>query len=402
MQIPAPNGFNGSVYRQTVAERKKRINNEAAIERVYRESTSFNKAVHVLRKLAILGGIGKDSGQSAPFCEQRSGEARQDSIFVPATVNDIDAHLQSSAPAVHPTLQGAALQAPASLVAAVHQVTSWDTATASKRADKWKKVDLIQKSLIPLSTQLREQYSPQHIQEASGPVSHAAWLACIAKAFDLDDRIAVEATLGLILTGEIPVSGAYPAQEAKQGRCPMEAKKRARESTDFDNMDHASWNAQLAASVVERGDAPFAPAADPMEAETARAVHAATATECEKGTMRGPFSAAQMDAAFGPRHWRALRRFGVWQKGKCRPCNDAAESLHNYWTVMHERLKCDSADFPAVVAALFSKAGAPLGKASWQLLSGTDDIKSAYRRAMCAMPQFTVVCEYNPDTGEFF
>jgi len=67
---------------------------------------------------------------------------------------------------------------------------------------------------------------------------------------------------------------------------------------------------------------------------------------------------------------------------------------------MHERLECDGANFPAVVAALFSEAGAPLGKEKWQLLGGTDDIEAAYRRAMCAMPQFTVVCVYNPETGE--
>jgi len=397
---PSPTGFDSSVHGMTAADRTQRDLNEADIGREIRESASFKRAVIDLRCLAILGGICNDGSQKPPFRAQQSGEARLDSIFVPATVDDIEEHLQRSEPAVHPSLQSAQLQAPASLVAAVHQVTAWDSKTADKRAAKWKKVDEIQKSLIRLSARLRQQYSPLHIKDAPGPALHIAWLACIAEAFDLDDRIAVAAALGLIPTGDIPSSGAYPEQEAKHGQCPPQARQRVQEATNFDDMDHVSWNNSLAASVVERGAAALSNGADPIAEETVRAVHAATATECDKGTMNGPFSMEQMDAAFGQGHWRGLRRFGVWQKGKCHPCDEESESLHNYWTVMHERLECDGANFPAVVAALFSEAGAPLGKEEWQLLGGTDDIEAAYRRAMCAMPQFTVVCVYNPKTGE--
>jgi hypothetical protein len=54
-------------------------------------------------------------------------------------------------------------------------------------------------------------------------------------------------------------------------------------------------------------------------------VWAATVKEKEKGLVQGPFSAAQLDARFGVGKWRAIRRFGVWQKGKCRACDNCAE-----------------------------------------------------------------------------
>ena len=136
-------------------------------------------------------------------------------------------------------------------------------------------------------------------------------------------------------------------------------------------------------SVVQRGREATLVTSDQLRSETMREVYAATAKECEKGTMDGPFMLTQMNASFGDGHWRAMRRNGVWQKGKCRPCDDTAELLHNFGTVMHERLVCESADFPAVVAALYSEANAPLSTKDWQLFGGSDDIEAAFRRAMC-------------------
>eukprot|EP00962_Isochrysis_galbana_P002289 scaffold599_cov130-Isochrysis_galbana.AAC.10 len=62
--------------------------------------------------------------------------------------------------------------------------------------------------------------------------------------------------------------------------------------------------------------------------EDASSVWAATMKEREKGLVHGPFSAVDLDARFGEGQWRAIRRFGVWQKGKCRACDNCAESGH--------------------------------------------------------------------------
>ena len=45
--------------------------------------------------------------------------------------------------------------------------------------------------------------------------------------------------------------------------------------------------------------------------------------------MHGPFSRAQLDECYGPSQWRAMRRFGVLQKGKLRCCDNARTSEHN-------------------------------------------------------------------------
>ena len=62
---------------------------------------------------------------------------------------------------------------------------------------------------------------------------------------------------------------------------------------------------------------------------------------------------------------------------------------------MHESLKSDQADFPARVTAVYASV---MGSrvASADLIGGTDDIDSAYRRILCALPQFTVVALWHP------
>eukprot|EP00965_Chrysotila_dentata_P157006 5187174-Pleurochrysis_carterae.AAC.2 len=62
-----------------------------------------------------------------------------------------------------------------------------------------------------------------------------------------------------------------------------------------------------------------------------------------------------MDARFGKGKWRAMRRFGVHQNRKIRPCDNAKASLQNASTSMHEsRLFSETAGFPIRAAALFS------------------------------------------------
>eukprot|EP00965_Chrysotila_dentata_P116115 3838485-Pleurochrysis_carterae.AAC.1 len=81
---------------------------------------------------------------------------------------------------------------------------------------------------------------------------------------------------------------------------------------------------------------------------------AKTKSEVEEGLAFPIGSASDMDARFGKGKWRAIRRFGVHQNGKIRPCDNAKASLHNASTSMHERLSSETADFPIRAAALFS------------------------------------------------
>jgi len=114
--------------------------------------------------------------------------------------------------------------------------------------------------------------------------------------------------------------------------------------------------------------------------------------ERDKGLIQGPFSSIDIDARFGPGMWRAIRRFGVWQKGKCRACDNCAESGHNDATIMEESLVCDTADFPARAAALLVAELGMEGLLARGLYGGTEDVEAAYRRILSAQPWATVFC----------
>ena len=66
---------------------------------------------------------------------------------------------------------------------------------------------------------------------------------------------------------------------------------------------------------------------------------------------------------------------------KARPCDNAKGSSHNKATARHERMDCDTPDFPARAAAAFRRAtqGTP-EDGVLEMKAGTDDLADAYRR----------------------
>tara|TARA_B100000795_G_scaffold234968_1_gene194391 strand:- start:363 stop:2816 length:2454 start_codon:yes stop_codon:yes gene_type:complete len=170
---------------------------------------------------------------------------------------------------------------------------------------------------------------------------------------------------------------------------------------DIESLPNAAHNAALA----RRMETEFA---------SGRNTHAqtlwdSTMNEVSKGFCMGPFLAVDLDARFGahglpdPNSWRSMRRFCVEQlkadgsiKGRC--CDDASDSLHNECTSLGETITCDSADFPARVAAMFYHF---IGRVSgWSMAGGTDDIEMAYRRCPVRTPQFVVAALVDPSTGQ--
>eukprot|EP00965_Chrysotila_dentata_P036582 1217668-Pleurochrysis_carterae.AAC.2 len=119
-----------------------------------------------------------------------------------------------------------------------------------------------------------------------------------------------------------------------------------------------------------------------------------TQLEVEKGLAFPIGSASDMDAGFGKGKWRAMRRFGVHQKGKIRPCDNFAKaSLHNASTSTHERLSSGTADFPIRAAALFSSLADDSDRMSFGI--GTEDLEAAYRRFLVSTP-IHVLCSAEP------
>ena len=104
----------------------------------------------------------------------------------------------------------------------------------------------------------------------------------------------------------------------------------------------------------------------------------------------------ELDAQYGPQGWRGMRRFAVHQAGGIRPCDNARASLHNACTGMHERLRCETADWPLRAAAVFAEL-LGMHDASWSMWLGTEDMEAAYRRVACLHPGYTVVAQWNPD-----
>jgi hypothetical protein len=120
-----------------------------------------------------------------------------------------------------------------------------------------------------------------------------------------------------------------------------------------------------------------------------------TVEEVEQGLMIGPLSAHDLNRAFGFGHWRAMPRFGTWQKGKLRPIDDALRNSLNATMCMSETLVCGTADFPLHVARAFALRLGP----HVPMALGTDDIASAYRMIPSAHPMYTAVCLSEPGSG---
>jgi len=393
-----------SVFKTGVADRVKRTASEAALRMAFRADPCCIAGLYQLRRLDFTGAVRDPPAEDVKLPQAMASQSAADvvlaSVYVPANVQDVEEHLQQSEGCVHPFSKEAETgSAPPSLRAAVTRLSQWGVEAANgQRERRLRSLRAISDSLRPLSLRLYAEFAPQHIVDADGPRIHAAWLACIAEVFGLDDRILEDTVLCLYPVGEVPPSGAFQPIEPTAGRAPPSAERF--KGIPFDSLDHAAWNAELAASVSARWQAATAPGRrDEAAEEGMRAIWKATLAERDKGLMAGPFCAADLDAAYGHGAWRASRRFPIYQKEKCRPCDDCAESGHNVATVVSEKLACDTADFPLVVAALFAEctqAGKPLPR----LHGGTDDIEAAYRRALSATPQFTPTALIDPDTGE--
>ena len=345
-------------------------------------------AAHKLRVLIGEEGLVEDRPYLHPSSRAGVGQQCGDptlagNMMVPASVQDIAEHLKLAAAAVHPEESAArGADAAGSLARAVAMVARWRNRTRATRRRRLLAFGRIAAALRPESERLMREFSPKHILESEGAQrAHPALWAAVCGAFGVDAMLASDAILGVRPVGDVPSSGMFAQLEED---C---------EFSSLDNLCHDEWNSFLESDIRSRSLSGRACERD------IRAVFVACEKEVASGHMEGYFSKSEMDARFGVGAWRAIRRFGVWQNGKCRACDNCAESLHNLGTRMHESLRSEAADLPARIAGLFA-AQMGLEGVGCGLEGGTDDIESAYRRVMCAWPQFTVVAIWHPDRGE--
>ena len=221
--------------------------------------------------------------------------------------------------------------------------------------------------------------SPEWVVNSVPPRPHYALFDCCMEACGLpDSQLVSDLVCGAPAVGSCPDSGRFKADWQPAAVC-------------MDDLDHAGWHSAIERQLRESGG-------DPARSEEHAALWARTQKEVTDGwaTPIGDLSAAETFFG-GPQSFRAMVRFGVWQCGRLRPCDNGRSSLHNLATELFERLTVESADFPARAAALYAEL---MGDSvSFAFSLGTEDVQAAYRRMACSEPWFTVFAQWDPTTS---
>ena len=347
------------------------------------KSRKVRRAINALAVLAG-GATVNDALQEMPVSAQHTGRvfpSPQAKQFVPSTVADVLGHMSYAATACHP-VDGCGHGLQSDALGAVQWVSAFGRGAqqrgriAREYEQRFSVLRHESRRLRHVSEQIRE-LGPPHVRGMPRPLHvaliHAAWCAAGAP----DTECALDLACGMRCVGDVPPSGWWLPQETPAELC-------------IEDLDHDSWHDRLERQVTAEAEGASVDVAAELQAVAEK-----TASEVERELMRGPFTRAEMDAAYGKGRWRAMRRFGVHQKGKVRPCDNARTSLHNACTARHEKLVCETADFPARVAMAFAdEFGEPV-----PIHSGTDDMQDAYRHVPTHDPRYTVVLLYVPGLG---
>ena len=301
--------------------------------------------------------------------------------LVDAATQDVVEQMLLAASCVHPaetvaTRVGPDVQAAVDFLASLRG-PFFSSMVAGRRERFLRDVAQAKLRLAPLEAEV-QSLIPSHIARMERPLPVCIFHVLCEAAGIPDKTVALDFATGFLAVGGIPASGWWRPEEDPAYL--TEAR--------WEGLAHAAWNDRLEARVVRDYEA----ADDTSEYE---ALACKTMQEVALGNMRGPFTRAEIDAAFGPSAFRAMHRFAVWQKGKLRACDNAKGSWHNRAVGRHERLSVEAADFPARVTACVTAAfNEPL-----EMVSGCDDLPHAYREVPSADPRWTPVCIFVPGVG---
>ena len=127
--------------------------------------------------------------------------------------------------------------------------------------------------------------------------------------------------------------------------------------------------------------------------------------ERQSGTLRGYWTASEMDSRHGAGRWRPMPRFAVWQQShaKWRLIDDAKASSANRTIQATERIHTTSASATfAAVRRLRSLHGHPLA-GDFEVRVSTHDLEKAYRQ-IPVIPEhlrFSIVAIYHPERRQW-
>ena len=322
---------------------------------------------------------GAQADPAQQFMQQPRWRSTNDQAYIAATVVDVAEHIAQvvacHAAGDHPRGLLQEMQLSTSTLGAVRKVAELGADASAWRTAAMESLQEISDSLRQTSAEIIREEAPAHLRCSHRPPIHVAMVQACTLALGLSDRdLAVDLVLGAPCVGNIPATGNWRPKEEP--------------ATLGLNAEYCTrWNLELDASVRGR-----------TRTADSEACWAATIAELDEGWIDGPWSFADMELQFGTGRWCGIRRFPVIQANGVRPCDDAAESGHNWATWMHETIQCVGPDWLVRVASEFVRL---LGWSSeWHMEASVDDITKAYRTFPCSQPQFTVFAMQNPATGQ--
>ena len=340
-------------------------------------------SVRRCRKLRVLSTPfvppGDEPSPEQIFAQRRPSGVPGGSASRVRVDDDMLRHIEDAFEAVHPFTSADSGLRP-HLKEVVRRLCSFSAPDQvdSFRASVFAELRSISEAQRPI-TEWLVSLMPPHVHGIAGVLDLGLWAALLDAFADWPHRdLIYDLVYGFVQVGEVPSTGLFrPVDRPPQA--------------DFNEvLPRNSEDASRLASAA-RASAARNPGA-------ARQLWARTMSEVDKGLAHGPFSKDDLDGLWGEGGWRAMLRFGVLQKGKLRPCDDAKRSLINALSHMFETLVIRvQADFGLRVAREFAQQ---LDVYRIGIEMGTDDVQDAYKVIPTSQPFFSVPCLADPDAPE--
>jgi hypothetical protein len=353
----------------------------AALVAVMVTTAVFKEAISDLRGMTIdESGLEYDRPQgsatlSAWFGQLAADRANADTMLIPATVQDVRSHVREAIDLEPRGQPGSSL--PPDVQAAAAWVARNRGNVPEMREQRCAQLEAIEASLAPWSAQLWRSAAP-HVRKMLAYAPKLAFIHALVVALKWPhNELVLDMAMGAQPLGRVPDTGVW---------------RHAPPAVPCDSFEQLmqedpDWNTRLYNSIKAEGT-------KPENSDTALAAWARTMEEVDAGwatPVAGGWT--ELNSRY-PDGVRLMRRFGIFQCGKCRCCDSGTASGHNPCTSHEEKLVNVRADFPLEAAALFAHH---LGiDSSWTMNVATNDVVAAFRRVACADPRLTIVAQWDP------